>query len=88
MEILRLKEILDEKGMPQTELARITGLSKVYISDVVNNKKFPRKETLFLIAQALDVDIRELFISTKDQDLSDPKEAIKAIGKIVAGVLN
>lgn len=86
MKALRIKEILKEKEMTATELSQLTGLSRVYISDVSNNHKFPRKETLFLIAEKLDVDVRELLVSTKSKDLSDPLEAFKEIKRIVDGV--
>ena len=55
----------------------------MYNSEIVNNKKVPRKGLLLRIAQVLDVDVRELFVSTKEKDLSDPLEAIKEIKKIV-----
>ena len=88
MEILRLKEILSEKGWSVQDFAKVTGLSYTYASEIVRNAKFPRKETLYNISQALDVDIRELFISTKAKDLSDPTTAINEIKSIIAQVDN
>ena len=38
---------------------------------------------LLEMAEVLDVDIRELLISTKEKDLSDPVEASKEIKRIV-----
>lgn len=86
MEILRLKEILTEKDWSVQKFATETGLSYTYASEIVRNAKFPRKETLYKISQTLDVDIRELFISTKHKDLSDPVEAIRVIKQIVDSV--
>lgn len=48
------------------DLERSTGLSYVYLSQISRNEKFPRPETLLKIANALDVDVRDLFVSTKE----------------------
>ena len=82
-EILRLGEILKEKGMTQQDLADKLEISKVYVSELARNVKFPRKEMLIKLSQALDVDVRELLVSTKSKDLSDPLEAFKEIKRIV-----
>lgn len=65
MEVLRLKEVLKQKGVTGKELATKTGVSQPAISDITNGKSFPRPELLLKIATALDVDLKELFISTK-----------------------
>lgn len=65
MTILRIKEILDEKQISIKEFAELTGLSYTYSTEVIRNVKFPRKETLLDIADKLEVDIKDLFHSTK-----------------------
>ena len=75
MDILRLKEILTDKGVTGKELAKMVGVSQPAISEFVNNKSIPRKKILLNIANALDVDLRELFISTKPQ--KSPKEVLR-----------
>jgi len=77
MKILRLKEVLKEKKVTGKQLADIVGVSQPAISEFVNNKSQPRPELLLKIAAALDVDLRELFISTKPQ--KNPKEIIGTI---------
>lgn len=67
MVVLRINEILKEKGLSTKEFAEKTGLSYVYSSEVIRNVKFPRKETLIEIAKSLNVDIRDLFHSTKSE---------------------
>lgn len=66
MEILRLKEILTEKKITGKELASLIDVTPASISNIVQGNSFPKPETLLKIAEALDVDIRDLFISTKD----------------------
>lgn len=65
MGILRLKEILKERKVTGKELASIVGLSEIGMSNIVKGQSLPREDVLLRIASALDIDIRELFISTK-----------------------
>lgn len=67
MNILRLKEILKEKGISGKDLAEKVDVSENTISFISTGKTQPRFELLRKIAEALGVDIRELFIPTKEQ---------------------
>lgn len=58
---LRLKEILEEKNMTLTDLAEKTGIEKGNLSAISNNKKNPTMETLKKIADALGINLVELF---------------------------
>ena len=69
-DIIRIKEILTDKGMSVQDLATKTGLSYTYTSEVVRNVKFPRPDNLKLIAEALDIDLKDLFVSTKEEILN------------------
>jgi len=86
MNILRLKEVLREKGMSGKELSAQVGVSQNAISNITQGTSFPKPKLLIRIAEVLEVDVRELLISTKSRDLSDPTEAIKEILKIAQGV--
>ena len=55
----------------------MVGVSQPAISEFVTNKSHPRPELLLKIATALDVDLKDLFISTKPQ--KNPKEIIGTI---------
>ena len=68
MSILRLKELLKEKGVTGKELAEKVDITENAISMIINNKRQPRFELLLEIAETLDVDIRDLFNSTKNTD--------------------
>lgn len=61
----RIKEVLVIKGLSQKELAAKLGKSTNSISSICNNKSQPHISTLKEIAHILDVDIRELLVSTK-----------------------
>ncbi|MCO4304681.1 helix-turn-helix domain-containing protein [Riemerella anatipestifer] len=64
--ILRLKEVLKEKGVTGKELAQNIGVAEMTISNIVNGNTFPKPQTLLDIATFLNVDIKDLFNSTKD----------------------
>ena len=46
MQILRLKELLKEKGVTGKQLADMVGVSQPAISEFVTNKSHPRPELL------------------------------------------
>ncbi|MCG8185214.1 helix-turn-helix transcriptional regulator [Tenacibaculum finnmarkense genomovar finnmarkense] len=66
MQILRLKELLKEKSVSGKTLSDMVNVSENTISFIVTGKTQPRFELLLKIADVLDVDIKELFVSTKD----------------------
>ena len=63
---LRVKEILDEKGLSQKELAEMMGKSPQYISNILNAEQGVSVNILIEFAKTLQVDFRDLFASTKD----------------------
>jgi len=61
----RIKEVLEEKGIKQTWLAEKLSKSYNMVNAYVQNRQQPRLEVLSEIADILDVDVRELIVSTK-----------------------
>lgn len=55
-----LAEILKERGMTQSDLARDTGMSVSRISDYVSKRAAPTIFAAINIAYALDMDVSEL----------------------------
>lgn len=64
--MLKIKEILKAKNVSQLELAEKLEITPVGLNKIINGN--PTAETLLKIAEALDVDIRELFIPTKETE--------------------
>ena len=60
-----IQAVLIRKKMSQKELAKLTGKSVNTISAICTNKSQPHLKDIKLIAEILDVDIRELLIPTK-----------------------
>ncbi len=65
MAVLRLKEIMKEKGVSREELAQKVDVSMTTISNISTEKNYPTIPLLISISEALDVDIREMFVPTK-----------------------
>lgn len=62
----RIKEVLKEQGRTQTWLAEKIRKSYVVVTNYCNNNTQPSIQVLTEISQVLDVDIRELLVSTKE----------------------
>lgn len=63
---VRIKEIMVEKGVSSVSLADIIGVSKVTVSNLINNKTMPSVETLEKIATALNVPMWQLSASPEE----------------------
>jgi transcriptional regulator with XRE-family HTH domain len=61
----RIKEVLEEKGIKQTWLADKLGKSYNMVNGYVKNRQQPRLEILNDIAKILDVDVKDLIVSSK-----------------------
>jgi transcriptional regulator with XRE-family HTH domain len=64
----RIKEVLKEKGIKQIWLAEKLGKSYNMVNGYVQNRQQPRLEVLNEIATILDIDVRELIVSNKEDN--------------------
>lgn len=62
----RIKEVLEEKGFKQTWLAEKLGKSYNMVNGYVQNRQQPRLEILNDIAKILDIDVKDLIVSSKN----------------------
>jgi putative transcriptional regulator len=65
MKMNRIKDVLNEQGRSQIWLAIQIGKSYVITTNYCNNKTQPRLTILQKMANALNVDITELLVGTK-----------------------
>ena len=63
----RIKSVLKEKGIKQTTLSEKLGKSYNMVNGYVQNRQQPRLEVLNEIAHIIDVDVRELLVSNKQE---------------------
>jgi DNA-binding XRE family transcriptional regulator len=61
----RIKAVLAEQGKTNNWLAEELNKNRTTVSKWCTNQMHPTMETLFEIAEVLDVDVRELLVSTK-----------------------
>ncbi len=64
--VLRIKEILQQKGVKPIELSAKTSIEKGNLSAIINGKRNPTLRTLMSIADALGVSLTELFAEPKE----------------------
>lgn len=72
----RIKEIMQEKGISSVFLAEKIGVSKVTVSNLINDKTMPSLKTMEDVANALDVPMWQLFASPEEvggNELTCPK---------------
>lgn len=62
--INRLKAVLAEKGKSAKWLAQSLGKDPATVSKWCTNRNQPTIETFFNVARILEIDVRELFVST------------------------
>lgn len=67
MKMNRIKEVLQEKGLTQVWLAGELDKSFKMVNAYACNRKQPSLETLFRIAELLNVDVRKLIVSNKEK---------------------
>lgn len=65
MKFNRIKEVLDEKGISQTWLAKKLDKSINSVNSYVCNRTQPNLETLLQISQILNVDMKDLIAEVK-----------------------
>jgi len=96
---LRIKELRLAKKMKQAELAEIIGIEPRSVSKIESGFHFPKDEHLFKIANALNVEVKDLFTNahlSSREDLinkindflkSADDETIKKIYRIIEAVM-
>ncbi len=75
----KIKSIRQDRGFSLNQLARMTGLSKGYLSKIENGLSVPPIVTLYRIASALNVDLTHFFHSEDSSE--DPNWHISVVRK-------
>lgn len=64
----RIKELRKAKNLKQSELAELVGIETTSICKIESGNHFPKEDNLEKIAEALDVEIKDLFAFSHLQD--------------------
>ncbi len=67
MKMNRIKDALQEKGLTQVWLSEQLGKSFKMVNAYACNRKQPSLETLFLIAELLQMNAKDLIVDKKDK---------------------
>ena len=68
-EMNRIRVVLAELNKKNKWLADKLGKNQATVSQWCNNARQPSVETLFDIAEVLNIDVRKLLVSSKDEDI-------------------
>jgi len=87
----RIKAVIEEKGIKQTWLAEKLGKSYNMMNSYVQNRRQPRLDDLYKIAEILGVEARELLILQDDQIIIDDNNdgdvtKVPVVGKVSCGL--
>lgn len=63
-----LRNVRKQRGLTLERLAERTGLTKSYLSKIERSRSTPSIATALKVAQALDVDVTQLFSERSDED--------------------
>ena len=67
---LKLKQIRTEHELSLAALAKLTGLSKSYLNEIENGKKYPKPDKIVLLSQKLSVPYDQLVSLKLDKSLA------------------
>ncbi|MBO4439260.1 MAG: helix-turn-helix transcriptional regulator [Spirochaetaceae bacterium] len=81
-----LKHYRKQKGLSQEKLSEIIGFGGTYITEIESRHKFPKPETIDIIAQNLDIEPYQLFISPeKDyKQIEATQVALKSVAEKIS----
>lgn len=62
--IVNIQNLISQRGMKQCVVAKRAGFTPQEFSNILNNRKLLRVENVKAVADAIGVDVNELFYST------------------------
>ncbi len=75
---LKLKQIRTDKNLSLFGLAKITGLSKSYLNEIEKGKKYPKRDKIVTLADALDTTYDQLVSLKLDKNLAPIGEILQS----------
>jgi transcriptional regulator with XRE-family HTH domain len=78
----RIREIRKLKKLRLIDLAKLAGISRVYLSDIERNKKVPPLQTLDRICQALEITLGDFFAEERPELAPDLRRLLETAKKL------
>ncbi|MBC7493622.1 MAG: helix-turn-helix domain-containing protein [Flavobacterium sp.] len=75
---LKLKQIRNDKGLSLFGLAKITGLSKSYLNEIENGKKYPKRDKIIVLAEKLETSYDHMVSLKLDKNLAPIGEILQS----------
>ena len=75
---LKLKQIRTEKNLSLFGLAKMTGLSKSYLNEIEKGKKYPKRDKIVLLSEALETTYDQLVSLKLDKNLAPIGEILQS----------
>ncbi len=75
---LKLKQMRTDKNLSLFGLAKITGLSKSYLNEIEKGKKYPKRDKILLLAEALETNYDNLVSLKLDKNLAPIGEILQS----------
>ena len=75
---LKMKQFRQRKNFSLQDLANITGVSKSYLNEIENGKKYPKHDKIAQLAEALQCSYDDLVSTKLDKSLSPIAEIIQS----------
>ena len=85
-----LKYYRRQKGLSQEKLSEIIGFGETYITEIESREKFPKPETIDIIAQKLEVEPYKFFkpLSYEENEKLEEKKRFKDLINNLQGQVN
>ena len=75
---LKLRQIRTEKNLSLFGLAKVTGLSKSYLNEIEKGKKYPKRDKILLLSEALDSTYDQMVSLKLDKNLAPIGEILQS----------
>jgi predicted transcriptional regulator/DNA-binding XRE family transcriptional regulator len=75
---LKLRQIRTDKNLSLFGLAKVTGLSKSYLNEIEKGKKYPKRDKILLLSEALDSTYDQMVSLKLDKNLAPIGEILQS----------
>jgi transcriptional regulator with XRE-family HTH domain len=75
---LKLKQIRNEKSLSLFGLSKLSGLSKSYLNEIENGKKYPKPDKIAILSEKLDISYDQMVSLKLDKNLAPVGDLLRS----------